>query len=184
MAYVPPHKRHSKDSPKPTPVPSSINPRFNQTLTLGGDGSKSRRKSSSNQGGKIVYAANSISRWFAAGFAVDDPIPSLVRLEPFDCEVIERRNGAKPVVLRGGEDGEIDKSPWVNIAERFVPDLMDCYRSAIEGMELEREVIKLSVVARIGKVLFHGYLNAFIPSFLFVQFLIKKSPFDNNYFKK
>ena len=83
-------------------------------------------------------------------------MPSSVRLEPFDCEVFERRNGAKPLVLRGGEDGEIEESPWVKIAERVVPDLVDCFQTAIEGLESKREVIKLSVVARVGKVLFLG----------------------------
>lgn len=175
MAYVPPHKRLSKDSPspKPTPVPSSIIPKFHQTLTLGSGGRREqlnksnprrrhdRQSSSSNQGGgggKIIWAANAIWRWFAAGSAAgDDRILSNAQLTPFDCELFERRNGAKPLVIEGEEGGgEAEERPWVRIAEKIVPDLVGLSQLAAEGLELEGEVVKLSFVARMGKVLFLG----------------------------
>lgn len=64
------------------------------------------------------------------------------------------------MVLKGGEGGQTEESCWVKITERFVADLIDCYQSAIEGLESESEEIKLNVVARPGKLLFLGNLDS------------------------
>lgn len=171
MAYLPPHKRHSntESPPKPTPPPSSLIPQFNQTLTLSVGGSKSRSKPRTprnrrqqDQGTKILYASNSVSRWFIAGSAV----PDWIRLEPYDCESLERKNGVKPMVLvsggGGGGDGD-EEEGWVKIAERVGKELVEFWTSVSsidegnsESSEAETMTTKLSFVARFGKVLFLG----------------------------
>lgn len=64
------------------------------------------------------------------------------------------------MVLRGGgSDGGLEEErPWVKISERIVTDLIDSANRAMKEMELgtEREEIKLTFVARTGKVLFLG----------------------------
>ncbi|XP_020587057.1 uncharacterized protein LOC110029215 [Phalaenopsis equestris] len=104
-----------------------LNPRFKETLNLG----CSRRRHETHGAGKIVYAADSIYRWWPVGAASNrDPIPAFFRLEPFDWEILEQRDGEKPLVLVGGGGSEEnagegqDMTPWVSIAERVVPDLI------------------------------------------------------------
>lgn len=65
-------------------------------------------------------------------------------------------NGGKPMALEGEEGGEVEETPWVKIADRIMPDLIESFRTAIRGSESERVVLKPSFVARIGKVLFLG----------------------------
>ncbi|KAJ0972616.1 hypothetical protein J5N97_020575 [Dioscorea zingiberensis] len=153
MAYIPPHKRHSVDAgdrtPSPVPPPSSVLPRFSKALSLCSHKTNKDRR----DGGKIIYAASSISRWFPTG----DPDDATLRLEPFPCEPIVRKSGAMPFVLTGG--AQVDpkhESQWVSIAQRVAPDIVAAARSAREGLEPETEEIRLSFVARIGKIFFHG----------------------------
>ncbi|XP_072959286.1 uncharacterized protein [Typha angustifolia] len=171
MAYIPPHKRHSKNSDTPTPIPDSLSPHFKQTLTL--TGGNRRRKysaspsSASPQGGKIRYAAHSISRWLSYPAA----IPESFRLEPFSCELIERKSGGKPLILACGggkaEIGEEDdgEMPWVEIARRIETDIVVAAWSAREEVvDSVGEEAKMSFVARFGKVLFHGDSSASLNS--------------------
>lgn len=67
-------------------------------------------------------------------------------------------NGGKPMALEGEEGGEVEETPWVKIADRIMPDLIESFRTAIRESESESErvVLKPSFVARIGKVLFLG----------------------------
>ncbi|XP_058090763.1 uncharacterized protein LOC131237121 isoform X2 [Magnolia sinica] len=44
MAYIPPHKRHSKDTEKPTPTPSLLIPKFQKKLNIGPKSNLQRRK--------------------------------------------------------------------------------------------------------------------------------------------
>lgn len=166
MAYIPPHKRHhSKDGdrspPTPSPIPASLHPRFKETLNL----DPGRRRKDRYGVGKIVYAADSIFRWWPVGAASNsDPIPASFRLEPFDCEVVERRQGEKPLVLVGGGDLEeegaaegLDIPPWVSIAERVVPDLIAAALGARNELKRDgNEEAKLYFIARPGKNIFHG----------------------------
>ncbi|XP_072962945.1 uncharacterized protein [Typha angustifolia] len=162
MAYIPPHKRHSKTSDTATPIPDSLSPRFKQTLTLSGGNrrrnhSASSSSSASPQAGKIHYAAHSISRWWSSPTG----IPESFRLEPFSCELIERNSGGKPLILACGggeaEFGEEGEMPWVEIARRIETDIVAAARRAREEVVDSRgEEVKMSFVARFGKVLFHG----------------------------
>ncbi|KAH0463956.1 hypothetical protein IEQ34_006742 [Dendrobium chrysotoxum] len=173
MAYIPPHKRHhsndaDQSTPTPSPIPASLSPRFKKALNLG----PSRRRKDRHGAGKIVYAADSISRWWPVGAAADgDPIPASFHLEPFDYEIAERRDGEKPLVLVGGGDLEEvaaeghDIPPWVSIAERIVPDLITSALGARNELKRDGdEEVKLVFVARPGKNIFLGGSSVSIDS--------------------
>ncbi|XP_020111145.1 uncharacterized protein LOC109726120 isoform X1 [Ananas comosus] len=79
---------------------------------------------------------------------------------PFPCEIVERRSGAKPLVVAataddGGKEEE-EERPWVGIARRVEQNLVASARSAREELDAGDGNAKLSFVARVGKVLFHG----------------------------
>ncbi|KAK9159967.1 hypothetical protein Syun_006308 [Stephania yunnanensis] len=160
MAYIPPHKRHSTDSDAPKPSPSE------PPLPL------HSQRNSRKRGGQIVYAQQSVSRWFIASsihedvVSDDDRIPCPIRLEPISCESVERRRGGeKPMVLvcdrlKTGETencGNLGKSPWKLIVEKIESDLLDSFQNVRDEMfsnELKEEV-KPSFIARFGKIFFH-----------------------------
>lgn len=160
MAYLPPHKRHSKERGRPSPVPASLSRQFKEGLNF-----RSPR-TNAHQSGKIVYANTAISRWLAVGLDDDgDHLPSGVILKPVSIEAVERRSGEKPLALAkicmADEDDETgwdhSKKPWVHIAETVMPDLVSSFevvRSEIEGQSMDE--IKPTLVARLGKILFHG----------------------------
>lgn len=87
MAYIPPHKRHSKDSDRPSPTPELLAPQFKRNLNL---------RSSRHE--KIVYADQSINRWLTAGLDDNHQFPASAYLEPI-LEPIERFIGEKSLVL-------------------------------------------------------------------------------------
>lgn len=160
MAYVPPHKRHSKESGDSSPVPASLPRQFKRGLNF-----RSPR-TNADQSGKIIYANKAISRWLAVGLDDDgDHLPSGVFLKPVSLEAIERRSGDKPLALAknciANEDDETgqdhSKKPWVQIAETVMPDLVSSFevvKSEMEGQSMEE--IKPTLVARFGKILFYG----------------------------
>ncbi|KAJ8475637.1 hypothetical protein OPV22_019364 [Ensete ventricosum] len=168
MAYIPPHKRHSGAANKPTPLPPSLSRHFDQSLTLSGSSAHRRTgRTDSNHGrGQIVYAARSISRWWTIGGHLNH---AGLRLEPYPCEIVERKSGSKPLVLAVGGDplpvpsGE-DPPPWVEIAKRIEPDLLSAATSARGELASENEDIKLSFVSRVGKVFFHGESSSCLDS--------------------
>ena len=65
MAYIPPHKRHSKDSERPSPTPEVLVPQFKRNFNLRSS------KHNVDRSGKIVYADQAISRWLLAGLDDD-----------------------------------------------------------------------------------------------------------------
>ena len=93
MAYIPPHKRHSKDVRGAPPIPETPHPQFQRKMNL--RASTSRKDKS----GKIVYADHAISKWFAVGLDDDDQFPPYIHLEPISLEYVERKIGEKPLVL-------------------------------------------------------------------------------------
>ncbi|KAK2631414.1 hypothetical protein EUGRSUZ_L02940 [Eucalyptus grandis] len=159
MSYVPPHKRQSKGSGEPSPLPASLPRQFKRGLNF-----RSPR-TNADQSGKIVYANKAISRWLAVGLDDDgDHLPSGVFLKPVSVEAIERRSGEKLALAKNcmaNEEDEIgwdhSKKPWVQIAETVMPDLVSSFevvKSEIEGQSMEE--IKPTLVARFGKILFYG----------------------------
>ncbi|KAJ4968399.1 hypothetical protein NE237_015100 [Protea cynaroides] len=151
MAYIPPHKRHLKDSEGPLPTPDLLVPQFERNFNL---------KPASGE--KIIYATQAISRWWVVDYA-DDQISSL-RLEPISCESFERKTGEKPLTLvsvhvpKGVNEPttSCEKAPWVYITEKIQYDLQTSVQNMMNEMDLqESEEVKPSFVARFGKILFH-----------------------------
>ncbi|KAG9440156.1 hypothetical protein H6P81_020321 [Aristolochia fimbriata] len=163
MAYIPPHKRHS--SSKPSPTPEKFVQEFDKKLNLGSrPGLLENRNQQFSQSGKIVYAPSSISRWWPIGL-MDGLCPSSVKLQPVPCELIERKGGEKPLAFvhdcLSKEENEMEqdliKSPWSSITEEFLLDLQVAAQNVRKQMEMEGSfLVKPSLVARFGKVLFHG----------------------------
>ena len=101
MAYIPPHKRHSKSkdnegSSSPSPKPELLSPLFNKNLKF-----RSTRTNNAHQKtGKIIYADKAISRWFSVG--LDDnnnQFPASVHLQSVSLESHELKVGEKPLAL-------------------------------------------------------------------------------------
>ncbi|WCJ43698.1 hypothetical protein M5689_024422 [Euphorbia peplus] len=159
MAYVPPHKRHSLDKERQLPSAELLAPLFKKKLILRPEDSKK------NMSGKIIYANSAISRWFAVGLSDEHQLPSHIHLKPVSLESIERRSGEKPLVLVNSRLTEENiepvedelRSPWAIIAENVKNDLLTTF----EGLRSEMhhkglESVKPTLVARFGKILFHG----------------------------
>ncbi|XWS64799.1 hypothetical protein CRYUN_Cryun05aG0034900 [Craigia yunnanensis] len=155
MAYIPPHKRHSKYSERPTPTPESLVPLFKRNVQLRAS------KSNADRSGKIVYSNYAISRWFAVGLDDGNGDASAAHLKPVSVESVGRKTGEKPVILVKSnldkENNEVKGSPWSSIAENVLPDLLSSFeiaRAETESDDLKE--VKAGMVARFGKVLFHG----------------------------
>ncbi|EOY10749.1 Uncharacterized protein TCM_026052 isoform 1 [Theobroma cacao] len=155
MAYIPPHKRHSKDSERPTPTPESFVPIFKRNVHLRAP------KPNVDRSGKIVYSNHAISRWFAVGLDDGNSDSSAACLEPVSVESMERKTGEKPVILVKSnvdkENNEVKGSPWSSVAENVLPDLLSSFqiaRAEVESQDLKE--VKPTLVARFGKILFHG----------------------------
>ncbi|XP_048537434.1 uncharacterized protein LOC125516027 [Triticum urartu] len=158
MVYLPPHRRHSSSSePAPTPFPpiSSL-----QSLSISSPRGRGRHhlRPSNN---KIIHAAGCVSRWsplppFPPGSGDADTF----RLVPFPCDPIERETGAKPLVLALSSPKSAPGSAEAAVAaitESFLPDLLaaaERARATARDAPTEDEEVKLSLVARVGKVLF------------------------------
>ncbi|CAN8287286.1 unnamed protein product [Cochlearia groenlandica] len=158
MAYIPPHKRHSKDFVKPSPLPDSIISTFNKNISV---------KSSKAVGNAIVYSRDSISRWFLIGSngIEDDDVVSL-ELVPLSSDSTECRNGEKPLVLTHNnvhdkvtkESEEEERIQWMLVANKLENDLNFAYEKAKKVMKDYYQVdnAKLRLVARFGTTLFYG----------------------------
>ncbi|XBJ26821.1 hypothetical protein VPH35_004173 [Triticum aestivum] len=155
MAYVPPHKRHSSTSePTPTPFPLSSSL---HSLSISSPCGRHHVPPSN----KIIHAVDCVSRWFPLPPFSDDA--EFVRLEPFPCYTVERMTGAKPLVLAlsspsSGYTEAADAAAV--IAERFLPDLLyaaEKARARTHDVPREDEEAKLSLMARVGKVLFQRF---------------------------
>ncbi|ERM97964.1 hypothetical protein AMTR_s00117p00092890 [Amborella trichopoda] len=166
MAYIPPHKRHTKDTEKSTSSPSLLIPQLEESLNLGtryaGSSGRSRRNLKRDiPNVSIKYSKNSISRWWDVGMSDDmqsSESPS-VSLKPYPCELIERRTGEKPLAIVAKEESEPSRTlePWLHIAERIQPDLDFAFQIVKSQMDfgMSKE-LKLSLTARFGKILFYG----------------------------
>ena len=100
MAYIPPHKRHSKDDGKQSPIPELLVPQFRRNVNL--------RPSVINKdrSGKIIYSNRAISRWFALGLDENDKIPSSVHLKSISMDHLQRNTGEKSLILVNNNLGE------------------------------------------------------------------------------
>ncbi|XP_022937714.1 uncharacterized protein LOC111444034 isoform X2 [Cucurbita moschata] len=157
MAYLPPHKRHSNDMEKPSPTAELLAPLFNRKLDLRASGRKVGRS------GGIIYADQATLKWFIIGDSDDDNLfPSRVRLEPIALRANEHRMGEKHLALvysnvsQGNkEEEEVVIEPWASIVVKLLPDLLSSIEHIKNEMNQDEEV-KPTLVAGIGKVIFHG----------------------------
>ncbi|XP_030520811.1 uncharacterized protein LOC115734256 isoform X2 [Rhodamnia argentea] len=160
MAYVPRHKQHSRERGGPSRVPALFEWRVKKPLI-------SRLPNPiSHQSGRIEYADTAVSRWLAVGLDDDgDYLPSSRFLKTVSVEAIKWLPGEKQLALAkscvANEYDEMGrdhrKKPWVRIAETVMPDLVRSFevlRSEIKDQSMGET--KPTVVARFGKILFHG----------------------------
>nr|CAB3446648.1 unnamed protein product [Digitaria exilis] len=172
MAYLPPYKRHPSSTacaPTPNPPSPSLSSSL-RSLSLSSPRGRGRRPRPSN---KIIHATGCVSRWSPLphfslfpedGDGDGDGEEPTLRLEPFPCEPIERKTGAKPLVLVASSPGQGSSGSTAaavaTIADRFLPDLLAAAERAKAGyVTKEEELVKLSLVARVGKVLFQSQPN-------------------------
>ncbi|GLT71867.1 hypothetical protein SLA2020_438540 [Shorea laevis] len=155
MSYIPPHKRQSKDSDRPSPIPESLPRQFRRNLDWSSSKSKKERF------GKIVYAEKAISTWLAVGLDDNNQFPSSVHLDPVSSEFLERTNWGKPLALVNRDPGKVEDEqvgkPWVSLAENVLPNLLSAFENVRSEMVCQKSVnVKPTLVARFGKIFFMG----------------------------
>lgn len=168
MAYIPPHKRQSKDNDNsPVPTPSLLVPdQFKKISYLGssvGSGSKMKNDTAPNVR-KIIYAKDAISKWFIEGGSTSDAdqLPAhSVRMEPFRrLKSLQWKRWGEPFVLADSLDcrGFVQSTPWVSITENIRSELLASFGNLREEMGSGEvgALLKPIFVIRIGKILFHG----------------------------
>ncbi|KAG7643552.1 hypothetical protein ISN44_As02g033520 [Arabidopsis suecica] len=157
MSYIPPHKRHSKDPTKPTPVPDSLVTKFKKNLDF-------KSSTSSVKRNKIIYSGDSISKWFLVGSnGIEDDVPSYVKFVPLSSDSVECRKGEKPSILMNNNVQNVnmnigerkdERTQWLLVAEKVMEDLVLAYERVKTEMKEHHHVSRL--VARFGKIFFYG----------------------------
>ncbi|KAJ6296670.1 hypothetical protein OIU78_022398 [Salix suchowensis] len=144
--------RRSKGVRRASPIPETLQPRFQRNINL--------RASTSHKNKTEI-----ISKWFAVGLDDDGQFPHNIHLKPLPLKHVERKNGEKPLVLVNSvateEDSKLERtcsiSPWEIIAENIQQELFfsfDFLRNEMDDQGSEK--MKPTLVARLGKFLFHG----------------------------
>ncbi|KAI9185362.1 hypothetical protein LWI28_006532 [Acer negundo] len=167
MAYIPPHKRHSKDPERPSPIPERFVPQFSRQVNL---------KSSSNANHNLNMILNTNARnMYIVGLDADNQFPSSVHLEPTSVEYFKQimfKNppfvlvNSHPATKEIDEESEaisstpletISSTPWESVAVDVWPKLLSAFEIVREVLETNDELdeVKPAMVARFGKILFH-----------------------------
>ncbi|KAL3830682.1 hypothetical protein ACJIZ3_019484 [Penstemon smallii] len=147
MAYVPPHKRHLK-SDATSSSSSSITP--------------ARKLNHKSKTINYVYAENAKWRWLIVGLANESRIPDLTLLHPVSMEFFQQNSGENPPPLtlmlkEIGAKNDYMENPWLYVAKTLKQDLLFSFQEVNKLMKgFEFGEIKPSLVARFGKILFHG----------------------------
>ncbi|KAI3963817.1 hypothetical protein MKW92_025694 [Papaver armeniacum] len=143
MAYIPPHKRQSKDGDNiPVPTPSLLEHQFQRRLNLrSSSGSESStRVYNARKVGIMIYAKDAISKWFIQGGSV--------RMEPFRrSESFEWKRWGDAFVLTCDPSScsgspQVQSTPWVSIADNIRDELLDSFgnvREEIRSGEIGEE---------------------------------------------
>ncbi|KAK6791810.1 hypothetical protein RDI58_010891 [Solanum bulbocastanum] len=103
----------------------------------------------------IVSELRVVRKWFPVGLTDDSHLSSLVKLQPLS---IDRKSDENPLrlVLIGGTNELMDE-PWRLVANSVMEDLLLSFqRVNCEMEESNMEELKLNLVARFGRILFHG----------------------------
>ncbi|EXC21749.1 hypothetical protein L484_006463 [Morus notabilis] len=162
MAYIPPHKRHSKDKETSSLSPVLLSPLLNKNLHF--KSSRTNFNAQRQRSGKNVYAEKSIYRWFSVG--LDDPnqFPASVHFQPVSFESVECKVGEKPLALinsdiessRGNLE-RFSRNPWDFIVDNVMEDLVSSFERVRNEMESQKlEEVRPTLAARFGKVIFRG----------------------------
>uniref|UniRef100_M4C784 DUF7903 domain-containing protein n=1 Tax=Brassica campestris TaxID=3711 RepID=M4C784_BRACM len=152
MSYIPPHKRHSKDPDRPSPVPDSLATKFKKNLHF--------NASSSDKRDRIIYSGDSITKWFLIGSnGIEDEIPLSAKLVPLSSDSVLCKKGIKPSILMSINDHnesreEEERTRWLLIAEKVQEDLVLAYERAKTAMDGENHVLRL--VTSFGNNFFYG----------------------------
>ncbi|KAI3987141.1 hypothetical protein MKX01_036931 [Papaver californicum] len=150
MAYIPPHKRHSKDDNN-----MLLPTQFQKKAGSSSSSSESKARHTKDRAAKlrlshIIHLQCSISKWFIE--ADDDRIPAdSIQLEPFvGYRSVEWERGGVPFVL--------NSTPWVSITEKIRSELLASFDNMRYAMDFGEAgvAMKTTSVARIGKILFHN----------------------------
>ncbi|OIV90761.1 hypothetical protein TanjilG_15494 [Lupinus angustifolius] len=171
MAYVPPHKRQSNDKDKPPPSPELPPPppphtHFkNNPITK----SSSPRSHSQKNVNKIIYADHARSKGLLVGLNYND-LSSFIKLHPISLDSVKYQAIENPHILLcththlpQPEVGSQERKPWEVVADKTLQNLIQSFehvRAEMEVQYLEQEQVKPTLVARIGKILFHGTPSA------------------------
>ncbi|XP_048424373.1 uncharacterized protein LOC103941622 isoform X4 [Pyrus x bretschneideri] len=156
MAYVPPHRRHSKEPEMPLLTPELLAPQFKKNLNV-----KPYYKSKVDE--NIVYAHHSTHGWCAIPLDDENQFPSSVNLEPVTLESAELNVGENHLALintgldnEGGEvKWNLPRSPWESITENVLEDLLLAFKHARSEMKSAKpKEAYPTLIARVGKVLF------------------------------
>ncbi|XP_056854681.1 uncharacterized protein LOC130504119 [Raphanus sativus] len=153
MSYIPPHKRHSKDPDRPSPVPDSLATKFKKNLHF--------NSSNSDKRDRIIYSGDSITKWFLIGSnGIEDEIPPSAKLVPLSSDSVLCKKGKKPSILMNINDHneseeEEERTRWLLIAEKVQEDLVLAYERAKTAMDGENQHV-LRLVASFGKNFFYG----------------------------
>ncbi|TXG66241.1 hypothetical protein EZV62_007516 [Acer yangbiense] len=167
MAYIPPHKRHSKDPERPSPIPERLVPQFPRQINL---------KSSS----KVNMILNTNARnMYIVGLDADNQFPSSVHLEPISVEYFKQRIlettvfvlvDSHPATKEIDKEGEaisstpletISSTPWESVAVDVWPNLLSSFeivRNMLKSND-ELDEVKPAIFATFGKTLFHLYVK-------------------------
>ncbi|KAI3868983.1 hypothetical protein MKW92_041282 [Papaver armeniacum] len=135
-AYVPPHKRHSKDGDdnnRPLPTQFQMNV-----------GESSTSKDRARKRGFVLNMPNAVFKWFMESDDDDDISIRLVLVDGFTClrsTSLSHRGFAK-------------NTPWVSITERIRSELLASFANVRSAMDLGEAgvAIKPTFVARIGQI--------------------------------
>ncbi|CAN8241695.1 unnamed protein product [Cochlearia groenlandica] len=166
MSYIPPHKRHSKDPVRPTPVPESLITNLKKRI--------GHFKSTISPKDNIcTYSRYAISKWLLVGsYETEDlvPPPSL-KLVPVSSDSSESRYGKNSLVLINNdvekenmmtnkseeEEEERSGTRWILVADKLEEDLVFAYEQGMKKMEDHNHQVhipNLRLVARFGKLIF------------------------------
>ncbi|TXG66239.1 hypothetical protein EZV62_007514 [Acer yangbiense] len=140
MAYIPPHKRHSKDPERPSPIPERLVPQFSRQVNL---------KSSSNANARKASSRRSM---YVVGLDADNQFPSSLHLVPTFIESFRHRFVVKPLVLvnsypatkdetiLGTPSETISSTPWESVAVDVWPKLLSAFKIVNDLFESDDEL--------------------------------------------
>ncbi|XP_062084268.1 uncharacterized protein LOC133790603 [Humulus lupulus] len=161
MAYVPPHKRLSKNddgegSSSQSPLPKPALPYF----LIKKD--KNLKHKSAGSSSVSAYKYDSIFKWFAVGLDDHNHLPPSVHLRTISGETVDGKILKRQVLYYDSDDESFTRRrPWEYIAENLLQDLLSSFDEYRSRRETDKDLQKVDpktilLIARFGKVFFSG----------------------------